>query len=134
MESDVLAATSMLATAVAILYSLWSPEVTSAMALDRAGWPKLADRAEPIAQISRVLRQRAMPLALLAAAQALILLPNTCQVVVASAVALVAGEAEYDVVRAASLTVWATLLLLAAASAHQAWELRRHLADFRTDG
>jgi hypothetical protein len=134
MEGDVLGAASLLATTVAVLYSLWADEIASAMALDRAQWPKLANRAEPIGRISRALRMRAAPLALLALAQAAVFAPNLWQTVEDSWLAIMSGGAHYDAVRAAFLAVWATMFLLAGASMEQARGLRRQLADFSTEG
>jgi hypothetical protein len=134
MEGDVLGAASLLATAVAILYSVWSPEVAAALALDRTQWPQVTDRAAPVGQISSVLRLRAWPLAAVAAVQVLILLPNAWLAIADSFSAAASGGAHYDAVRAAFLAVWAAVALLAWASADQAWRLWRHLADFRKAG
>ena len=134
MEGEVLAAATLLATAVALLYSAWTPEVAAALALDRLLWPKLADRTVPIGQILRTIRTRAGPLAAVAGLQALVLLPAAWQALAASVAAAAAGGAQYDAVRAALVAVWATMLLLAWAAALQVRALLRQLADFRKEG
>ena len=134
MDGDVLTAATLLATAVALLYTAWSPEVSAALALDRTDWPVLANRTAPIGQISRALRNRAWPLAAVAGLQALILLPAAWGAMASSVEAAARGGAHYDAVRAALVAVWTTMLLLALAAAQQVLGLLRHLRDFRTEG
>ena len=105
--SDLLAASSLLATVIAILFSLWYPELTSALALVAA--PKKEDNVAKRQHVHAVLLSKAIPLMIFAVLVALVFIPDCIKILLeAGSQFLRYGTAaihNYDSVRTAFLLV-----------------------------
>lgn len=99
---DLLSAASLLLASVGLLFSVWQPEITSAMEVSSKGLR--ADRGPRIAQVRQALLFRALPLLL-----AVILIVGTCAplalAVVVHALTDDLGNT-YDPIKAMFVSVW----------------------------
>jgi hypothetical protein len=99
---DLLSAASLLLASVGLLFSVWQPEITSALAVSSKGLH--ADRGPRIAQVRQALFYRALPLLL-----AVLLIVATCAppavAVVVHALTDDLGQS-YDPIRAMFVGVW----------------------------
>jgi hypothetical protein len=77
--SDTLAAASLLLTAIAIVYSLWYPEMTSVLKL--VPQAHKADNRDAHTQVRRAIGTRAIPLLVISLVLTLIFVPDTINVV-----------------------------------------------------
>ena len=106
---DLLSAASLLLASVGLLFSVWQPEITSAMEVSSKGLR--ADRGPRIAQVRQALLFRALPLLL-----AVILIVGTCSppalAVVVHAMTDDLGNT-YDPIRAMFVSVWILAIGLA---------------------
>jgi hypothetical protein len=99
---DLLSAASLLLASVGLLFSVWQPEITSALAVSSKGLR--ADRGPRIAQVRQALFFRALPLLL-----AVLLIVLTCASPTVSVVihALTVDRGQpYDPIRAMFVGVW----------------------------
>ena len=125
---DVLGAASLMATVVAILYSLWYPEISDVFRLE---WREFhADRKAQLPTIKRALWAKAVPLALVSALPALVFAPDVSRVVVDALRDIGQGRTSitYDSVRAALVGVYVLIVLLVVVAIVQAmrvWRLLR---------
>jgi hypothetical protein len=106
---DLLSAASLLLASIGLLFSVWQPEITSAMAVTSKGLR--ADRGPRIAQVRQALLFRALPLLL-----AILLIVVTC---LPPAVAVIVHALtddfghSYDPIKAMFVSVWILAVALA---------------------
>ncbi|WP_293001577.1 hypothetical protein [Mycobacterium sp.] len=99
---DLLSAASLLLASVGLLFSVWQPEITSALALSVKGLR--ADREPRIAQVRQALLFRALPLLLAVLLIVASCLPPAASVIV-HAVTDDFGQS-YDPIKAMFVSVW----------------------------
>lgn len=129
---DVLSAASLMAAIVAILYSLWYPEIGEAL---RLPWrPFRDDRLAEIAAVRRTLATRAAPLLLASLLPAVVFAPDAFSQ--ATNLIQTAGRPGwiYDSVQAGFLGVYVLVLVLVGVAANQArtlgaWLRKLNAAD-----
>lgn len=124
--ADLLSASSLLATIVAVLFSLWYPEIQSALAITPER--KRADRDPQIVRVKTVLATRALPLLAASGSLCLILLPVAFGVAadtVAAIARVVQGSSwTYDALRAAFGAAFAFTLGMTILAMQQVRNLR----------
>ncbi|MGV7240617.1 hypothetical protein [Caballeronia sp. M23-90] len=113
--SDLLAAASLLATVVTILYSLWYPELVKILEIRPADFKE--DNEHNRSVVRRALRGKAFPLAILAVCVGAVFLPDAVSICVESyegyAQSGFGQFSRYDAVRTALVLVVAVSILLA---------------------
>ena len=113
--SDLLSAASLLMAVIAILYSLWYPELTKVLEIKPAKYKD--DNVGPMKQVQRVLLAKALPLSLMALIVALVFLPDAIKICVEAyngcATKGCAAIKSYDAVRTAYVLVFTFSLVLA---------------------
>ncbi|MGH2489271.1 MAG: hypothetical protein ACRDFR_06625 [Candidatus Limnocylindria bacterium] len=124
---DVLGAASLLTAVIALLYSLWYPEIRRAIEARRR--PQLADRGPEIRLVRSTLVTKAIPLIVATVLQMLVFGPDAIVVIANSLQAALEspGAASYDSVQAAFLAVYVLSVILAMIAAAAAWQLWRKL-------
>jgi hypothetical protein len=126
---DLLSATSLVVTAVALLYASWYPDTQAARDLPKPRFR--ADRESEIHVLRSVLRMRAIPLAVAATAMTGVLAPTALAVCWQ---ALVHGWGHnYDTLRAVFVVVWCLSLLLAIAALNTVRLLSGQLRQFQVN-
>jgi hypothetical protein len=105
--SDNLSAASLLLTAVAIIYSLWYPEISGALKIIPK--PHKPDNRADFKEVGRIFATRALPLFLISALLAVIFVPDSIEIFRRTARVLRSAElraySHYDAVRACFFTV-----------------------------
>jgi hypothetical protein len=99
---DLLSAASLLVASVGLLFSVWQPEITSALAVSNKGLR--ADRGPRITQVKQALLYRALPLLL-----AVLLIVLTCLPPAVAAIVHALTDDfghSYDPINAMFVSVW----------------------------
>lgn len=123
---ELLSAAALITTVIAILFSLWYPEIEAAMAIKAANRPPFrADRLPEIAHARQTLLTKCMPLSVIAAMPALVFAPEALGVLVRSIDALADPLSRYDAVAAAFVAVYLLTLVLLVISVAQARRMTR---------
>lgn len=127
---SVLGAASLLTAVVALLYSLWYPEIRQAIDVVRE--PKKPDRGPAIRLVRGTFTTKSVPLLLVTALQLLVFGPDAVAVAVNALRLTTSGPPgktiAYDSVQAAFLAVYVLSAVLAVVAAGVAIQLRRKLA------
>jgi hypothetical protein len=137
--TDLLSATSLLTTLLALLYTVWYPEIKDCIAI--VPERKRADRGGQIQQVEATFYGRGLPLAAGAFILCLVLLPEVARLVV-TAVSTVSSRPvdswpPYDTLAAAFLVAYGFLLgmtYLAVAQLRHLWQQRRRLRQADASG
>lgn len=123
--ADSIAASTLLLTAIALLYTAWYADMKKAHEEHYpTGGPQNAGPA--IKRVRWTRNGRALPLALAASLDVVIFAPPTMGLIATSLRLLVAREGQYDAVVAALVLIWAFTIVLAGALIREWWELRIH--------
>ena len=130
MIADLLAAESLLLAILAVIYSLWYPEI--AQTLDTKPQLHVEDSAGDLRHVNDIIKQRAVPLVGAGVLIALVFTPDVLRIVVAAVRHLASrglgAIGDYDAVKTAFVLV---TLLNVALSCHLA-EMIKELRDLRT--
>jgi ABC-type microcin C transport system permease subunit YejB len=114
--SDKLSAASLLLTAVAIIYSLWYPEISRALKI--APKPHKPDNRTDFKEVGQILITRSLPLFLISIALVAIFAPDSVQIIRLTLQTLASAElrarSRYDAVTACFLAVSSLTLLFTA--------------------
>jgi len=131
--ADLLAATSLLATIIAVLYSVWYPEIESSREIKPER--KRADRDPQIRQVEATLRTRAIPLMTAGCLLCVVLAPELLRVLGATVRAVESGLSgswpPYDTLAAAFVVSYAFLVSLASLAAAQVLGLWQQMSTLR---
>jgi hypothetical protein len=127
--SDVLAAASLVVTAVTLLYAAWYEHVQQALGIERPRFR--ADRDPSIRRLRAVLWSRAVPCGVASVLMSLVFAPDAIRVGW-DAVTGSQGRS-YDVVKAAYLAVWLLSTGLAVAAASSVLTLARRVRLFEQE-
>ncbi len=132
--ADLLAATSLLATIIAVLYSVWYQEIKSSLAIKPER--KRADREPQIRQVEATLRTRGIPLAAAGCLLCAVLVPALLGLIGATGHAVASGVSgswpPYDTLSAAFGVAYVFLVGMAWLAAAEVWRLWRHLCLLRS--
>ena len=118
MISDVLSASDLLLAIVAVLFGVWHNEIQNA--LDLTLERQKGDFGPKRVQILRVLRSKALPLALGACATALIFLPRSFAIIAVARACEGSNRCAYDDVQAVLLLTQGFVVVLAVYTTYQA--------------
>lgn len=114
--SDKLSAASLLLTAVAIIYSLWYPEISGALKI--VPKPHKPDNRADFKQVGRIFVTRSLPLFLISIVLVAIFAPDSIQIMARTLQSLVSAKSRahsrYDAVTACFLAVNVLTLFLTA--------------------
>lgn len=131
-NSDLLSAASLALGALAVVYGLWSPELSSLKGLAKA--QHLNDRGPAIKSLRAGLKGKALPLMIATGGVLLVLTPPAIATFVGSVAHVrdtgMSAFLDYDPVAALFLAVWCLTAGLAVVSAKTWKELHDRLAEF----
>ena len=128
---DVLGAASLLATVVAILYSLWYPEISAALRLDRP--PMRDDRDTEISDLGKTIWTKALPLAVISGMPPVVFAPDVLGLIgrAVTTLTLPGGPRfSYNSIDAAFVVVWLLMVILAVVAESQLKALWLKRRDF----
>lgn len=113
--SDLLSAASLLMAVIAILYSLWYPELAKALEIKPAKYT--ADNIAAMKQVQRVLLSKAIPLSMMALIVAIVFAPDAIKICLEIYTEFAASGCtaikKYDAVRTAYVLVFIFSVVLA---------------------
>jgi len=128
---DLLGAASLALGALAIFYSLWSPDLLGAINLKKK--PHFDSRGDDIEQVKRVLRTQGWPILVAAVLIGSLLAPPVFGILRDTFVELwkkhLQALPSYDAVSALLVAVWALLLLLVWLSLSTVFKLRKKRSE-----
>lgn len=130
--SDLLSAASLLMAVIAILYSLWYPELTKILEINPSQYKE--NNVGPMKQAQRVLFGKALPLSGMALVVAFVFLPDAVSICIESYTEIKMKGCttikNYDAVRTAYVLVFTFSIVLASyvvTVSYRIWQLWRKL-------
>jgi hypothetical protein len=127
--SDLLSAASLLLAVVGVLYALWYPEITAALAESVPDYKE--DRVKPYRRVHSVLIGRALPLSFAALTLGLIFLPDAVRITWKSLLAYYAKPGAFQSTYGAVETAFCFVVVFALAIAGHAFVLAYKLNRLR---
>lgn len=131
--SDLLSAASLLMTVIAILYSLWYPELTKILEIKPSQYKE--DNIGPMRQVLRVLLGKALPLSVMALIVAFVFLPDAVKICIEGYTEFKIKGCNafinYDAVRTAYVLVFTFSIVLALYVVTVSWKVLQLWRELR---